>query len=83
MSQRDVDSVIAELGTGSRVHQGTALLRRIRRANVGRISSVPADGHEAALRRRARRQGLLLMIGSSGVSILLLYGLWSVLRSAV
>ena len=34
------------------------------------------DAAEAALRRRARRQGLLLMVASSAVMIALLVGIW-------
>lgn len=39
-----------------------------------------ADRAEAALRRRARRQALLLLIASAGVSLVILYGAWTVLR---
>jgi hypothetical protein len=38
------------------------------------------DRAEATLRRRARRQALLLLIASAGVSLVLLYGVWTVLH---
>lgn len=43
-------------------------------------SELAADPAEAALRRRARRQALLLLIASAAVSLALLYGVWTVLR---
>jgi hypothetical protein len=40
----------------------------------------PTDPAEAALERRAKRQGLGLMVVSSIASILVLYGAWVLLR---
>jgi hypothetical protein len=40
----------------------------------------PTDPSEAQLKRRAKRRGLGLMIASSIVSLLVLYGAWVLLR---
>ena len=40
----------------------------------------PVDPAEAPLERRAKRQGFALMIASSIVSLLVLYGAWVLLR---
>ena len=47
--------------------------------NLGRVRFAPDEGREALLRRRAKRQGLALMLASAVVSLLILYGAWLVL----
>lgn len=42
-----------------------------------------ADAREIGLRRRARQQALALMVASSLVSILALYGIWTLLRRVI
>jgi hypothetical protein len=49
---------------------------RVRPLDAGRRAEPAAD----PLQRRARRQGLALMIASSIVSLLILYGAWVALR---
>lgn len=39
--------------------------------------------NEVELRRRARRQALALMIASSVLSMLAIYGLWTLLRAVI
>ena len=55
----------------------------LRERDVGGSRGVtpPADPSEAARERRAKRQGLALMIASSIASLLVLYGTWMLLRS--
>jgi hypothetical protein len=53
------------------------------KGNIGRVR--PLEGRRAEpaadpMQRRARRQGLALMIASSIVSLLILYGAWVALR---
>jgi len=49
---------------------------RVRPLDAGRSTELPPD----PLQRRARRQALALMIASSIVSLLILYGVWIALR---
>ena len=48
--------------------------------NLGRVRFRPDDRREALLRRRAKRQGLVLMLASAFVSLFVLYGVWLALR---
>jgi hypothetical protein len=41
------------------------------------------DTRENGLRRRVHRQALMLMLASSLVSILALYGIWTLLRGVI
>lgn len=47
-----------------------------------RARQIP-DAREAQSKRRARRQALALMVASGLVSILVLYGIWTLLRSVI
>lgn len=47
-----------------------------------RTTQIP-NAEETRLRRRARRQALALMVASSLLSILVLYGLWTLLRGVM
>jgi hypothetical protein len=51
--------------------------------NLGRVRLVPGDRREAQLRRRAKQQGLALMLASTAVSLLILYGAWLLLRGTL
>ena len=83
MSEHDVDSAAAEFETGLhsrtslRPHHSVALMRR------ARLAGVVMDDHEVGPQRRARLQGLFLMLASGVVSMLILYGLLSLVRDAV
>ncbi len=50
---------------------------------LGRLRLVPIDREAARLQRRARRQALALMAASAVASLLILSGLWLVLRSVI
>jgi hypothetical protein len=59
---------------------------RLRGAHIAatwqRAQHIP-DAQETRLRRRARRQAVALMVASSVISILALYGIWTLLRGAI
>jgi len=57
-------------------------LRQERIAPWQHAQQVP-DALEIALRRRARQQALALIVASSLVSILALYGIWTLLRRVI
>src|SRR5690349_8086023 len=84
MSGEDDGVPAAEIGTRPASQWGAVLApRRAGMAESWRAATaIPADAHGAALRRRARRIGLALMFASAALSVLIAYGLWSLVRHA-
>lgn len=60
-----------------------AARRRLNHAQALQDRLEHHDAVENGLRRRARRQGLTLMIASSLLSILVLYGIWTLLSGGI
>jgi len=85
MSEQDGGFPAAEIGTcPSAQLGGTLALRRAWVAEAWRVANAdPADARQAALRRRARRVGLALMVVSAALSLLIAYGLWSLVRDTI
>lgn len=57
--------------------------RRTRALQAWQHATQHPDAREAELRQRAHRIALALMVGSSVVSILVLAGIWVLLRSMI
>ena len=55
--------------------------RPVHAAQALQDSSEHLDANEVALRRRARRQALALIVASSLLSALAVYGMWTLLRA--
>jgi hypothetical protein len=65
------------------VNPDATRVRETRIAESWRHARQIPDVQESRLRRRARRQALALMVASSLVSILALYGIWTLLRGVI
>jgi len=81
MPASDTSSSVAGIVAEATVDDLARARRRARAVESRKPAREIPDANEAGLQRRARRQALALMIASGLVSILALYGVWTLLRA--
>jgi hypothetical protein len=81
MPARDNPLAAAGLVADSPPQNGTASRDHTHVTDRARLAPHVPDATEKLLLKRARRQGFALMVASSIVSIMVLYGMWRLLHS--
>jgi len=83
MPASDSPSSAAGLVAEAPVRNANPIRHRARAMEWARFAPEIPDAAESRLRRRARRQALAMMVASSCISIMALYGVWRLLHGLI